>query len=75
MYAAKDITDRPVPIRHPFFAEIEPLTIGLLRVRTIKASFSASTTCPKHWVDMAIVYVANMKVREGNNPTVASGAK
>jgi len=48
VYARKEATDSPVPMKHPTFPLIFPFGIGLFLVRIIYASLSASTTCPKH---------------------------
>ena len=59
---------------HPVLELKVPLGIGLFLVLTIIASLSASTTCPKHYVDMATAYVANINESELNKPTPARGA-
>lgn len=65
---------RPVPIQHPYLALILRLGIGLFLVLYIIASCSASTTYPKHYVDIATVYVAKINANELINPTDAKGA-
>ena len=54
VYAKKEATESPVPIKQPALPLMLPLGIGLFFVRTILESYSASTTWPKHYVDIAI---------------------
>ena len=61
-------------MKHPLFEPIAPFGMGLFLVLTINQSFSASAIYPKHYEDIAIVYVANKKAKDGKNPTEAKGA-
>ena len=61
-------------MKQPYLEFIVPFAIGLFFVLYINASYFASTTYPKHYVDIATAYVANKKESEGRNPTEASGA-